>query len=232
MLIVVALECVLQHLVCLSKASSVSPGGGKVSVGGGQALPVIELLVGCAPFQQLGDLQQHARCFTRCRNFSADSEDQHPHSPIDWSSCQSRCCSTTDVQCSFEIGPACCGCLRIFGTISTTCGIEVASCGSAIDETIDHVHNTPNLDTPLHGHESTRYARQRRRTRSPPSLTSAVGVGLGAAAGLVGADLGAFTFSPPVTSGFASVSAKAGPATEAANSIPSPRTCSRQRVSC
>ena len=129
MLIVVALECVLQHLVCLSKASSVSPGGGKVSVGGGQALPVVELLVGCAPFQQLGDLQQHARCFTRCRNFSAVSEDQHPHSPIDWSSCQSRCCSTTDVQCSFEIGLACCGCLRIFGTISTTVALRLLAVG-------------------------------------------------------------------------------------------------------
>ena len=51
MLMIVYLEYILQPLLHRSKVWRVSPGGGKICVGGGQALPVIELLVGCAPFQ-------------------------------------------------------------------------------------------------------------------------------------------------------------------------------------
>ena len=54
---------------------------------------------------------------------------------------------------------------------------------------------------------------------------SAVGVGLGASADEVGADLGAFTFSPPVLEGLAKSSANAGLARVVARSSPNPKTC-------
>ena len=62
-------------------------------------------------------------------------------------------------------------------------------------------------------------------TNSPPSLMSAVGVGFGASAEVVGADFGALTFSPPVVWGLARSSAKAGLVRVVARSIPSPKIC-------